>query len=347
MFRIDTPAAEDRSEPLLEFGQAVLAAPRLRSPPAGLVALDMPAEGHREPALPAAPPLLPGSPMLPERGPPVESRQRGWPFGSIGSLVLHLLPLLLLLDWPMQPPAEITPIPVQLVVEPPPPPPKPAPKPIAKPAPKPPPPRGRIASEDLGDTQAKGQDQDKSEAPAAHKQPAAVQESPAEAPQKTAAVTPPPPAPAPAEIAPAKPPEPRELPVPKPSPKPAQAAHQPLRRVPERGHLQPRPARFPGPAATRDEYLAYLAALTREHLNLLPQGVVGSRRGETVIEVLVLDDGTIATLRVGRSSGYPDIDSRVEQMIRAVGRFPPLPQWFQGPSMQLQFRLQFPVGLDN
>ena len=35
--------------------------------------------------------------------------------------------------------------------------------------------------------------------------------------------------------------------------------------------------------------------------------------------------------RSPQSSGYPDIDERVEQMVAAVGRFPPLPQWFQAP----------------
>ena len=34
-------------------------------------------------------------------------------------------------------------------------------------------------------------------------------------------------------------------------------------------------------------------------------------------------------------------------MIRAVGRFPPLPQWFQAPSMRLEFRLQFPEALED
>jgi TonB family protein len=75
--------------------------------------------------------------------------------------------------------------------------------------------------------------------------------------------------------------------------------------------------------------------------------LIGDRRGETIINVLVLDDGTVAMLSVGLSSGYPDIDARVEDMIRAVGRFPPLPQWFQGPRMQLEFRLEFPEALDD
>src|SRR5438105_13144732 len=58
-------------------------------------------------------------------GPPVPaSRQRASPIGWIGSLAIHLLPLLVLLDWSLAP-AEITqppPIPVHLVIAAPPPP---------------------------------------------------------------------------------------------------------------------------------------------------------------------------------------------------------------------------------
>lgn len=99
--------------------------------------------------------------------------------------------------------------------------------------------------------------------------------------------------------------------------------------------------------ATRDEYLAYILALTRQHLDQLPLALVGNRQGETTLTVRVLDDGTIARISVALPSGYPDIDRRVERMVAAVGRFPPLPQWFQGPGIELQFRLRFPDALLN
>src|SRR6185437_15965433 len=65
------------------------------------------------------------------------------PWGAFGSLLLHLLPLLLLADWPRTPTAVETPIPVRLVIEQPPAPKEPAPaeaaqaKPSAKPPPTP------------------------------------------------------------------------------------------------------------------------------------------------------------------------------------------------------------------
>jgi len=347
VFRIDAPIDEARAEPLLALAPGTVR-PRLSLTAAA--AGDEPAD-HREPALGLLPPASePAEP--PGREPPVRSEERRRPFGSVGSLILHLLPLLLLLDWPMHPPSEVTPIPVQLVFQPPPPPPpppapKPAPKPRLKLKPETRPPPGRIASENLGDTRSKGRDQAKSDEPPAKKEPATTMESPLEAPQQTAFLPPPPSLPEPPKLELPKPPEPRETAAPKPPQKPSLAARQPVRPMAERAYLNPRPARYPGPAASRDEYLAYLAYLARQHIGMLSRSLVGARRGETIINVLVLDDGTVAMLSVGLSSGYPDIDARIEQMIRAVGRFPPLPQWYQASSMRLEFRLQFPEALED
>jgi periplasmic protein TonB len=283
-----------------------------------------PEEGRREPTLFSAPRLVSPDPLrleAPEARALVEDREQVSWRGPIGSLVLHLLPLLLLVEWPMAAPPEIAPISVQLVLEPPPPEPPPQPVPPI-PEFKPPPP-GRIASDDFGDPAANETKRESNDAPAPKEEP-----PPPDTPQQTAAIVPPPP--------PAKP-EP-----PKPQPKPA--AQQPPRRPEEPSHSA-RPARYPGPAATRDDYLAYVHSLIRQHYNMLPLAMVGGRRGETRVEFLVLGDGTIAMIRTRQSSGYPDIDSRVELMIAAVRRVPPLPQWFQGPAMALILDLPFPDAL--
>jgi TonB family protein len=148
------------------------------------------------------------------------------------------------------------------------------------------------------------------------------------------------------------PPRPSAIPLPEPEalpqqqamlPPPKPAAPQTHRREPT-----PRPPAhlgFPGPAATRDEYLAYCNALIRQHFDMLPPSFIGERRGLTVLSLEVLDDGRIARVSVIRSSGYHDIDERVERMVAAVGRFPPLPQWFQGEEMALEYELPFPAGL--
>jgi TonB family protein len=261
--------------------------------------------------------------------------------GPAGSLLLHLLPLLLLIDWPMSPPAETEPVTVQLVMEPPPPPPEAKPAP-PQPPPKPAqPPRGRLASEDLGEPEAKEIDRPKGDAAAGKEQAKAgtspSETKPPEKPQQMAAALPP--------ILPPKLDAPRFEPSHKPQPKPNPVAHQVPQRVEEPANLAPRRARLPGPAATRDEYLAYMHSLIRRHYGLLSPAALGDRRGMVVVEFVVLDDGKIALVKVRRSSGYPDIDNRVAEMVAAVGRFPPLPQWFQGVAMPFEFGFPFPEAL--
>jgi TonB family protein len=310
--------------------------------------------------LTGAPRLVSTNPLAldpPERLTPIADREKVRWLGPIGSLVLHLLPLLLLIEWPMATPPETEPIAVQLVLAPPPPeqPLKPVPPPSPVP-PKPefkPPPPGRIASEDLGDTEAKKAGREPSDAPAAKDIPS-PEVRPSETPQQTADVVPPPPPEEPqpppsdtqtAAIIPPPPPEKPTPPKPKPKPNPNPTAQQSLHWTEEPAHSEARHARYPGPAATRDEYLAYIHSLIRQHYNLLPLAMVGGRRGEAQIEFVVLDDGTIEMIKVRRSSGWQDIDSRIELMIAAVRRVPPLPQWFQGSSMGLILNLPFPDAL--
>ena len=310
--------------------------------------------------LTGAPRLVSTDPLRldpPERLGPIAEREKVRWLGPIGSLVVHLLPLLLLIEWPMAAPPEIEPIAVQLVLAPPPPeqPQKPVPPPSPVP-PKPefkPPPPGRIASEDLGDTEAKKASREPSDAPAAKDIPPA-EVRPSETPQQTADVVPPPPPeepqppPSDTQTAALVPPPPPEKPEPpKPKPKQNPATQQSLHWTEEPAHGEARRAKYPGPAATRDEYLAYVHSLIRQHYNLLPLSMIGGRRGEAEIEFVVLDDGTIEMIKVVHSSGWQDIDARVELMIAAVRRVPPLPQWFQGPSMALILHLPFPDALQE
>jgi TonB family protein len=237
-------------------------------------------------------------------------RQRWMPLRSpLVSLGFHLLPLVAIILLPLlfvEPPL---PIPVQLVFEQPPPPPPSQP------------------------VQAEAQSQP-------------VQPAPAE---------PPPPKPVPAS---AKPP-----PVP-PRPVHDDAQSQPVQPAPSRLTSVAQPAkppavpaptppppreaptaRYPGRAATPDEYLAYLVTLTEQHLDLLPTSLVGGRRGETVLNIALHRDGVIDRISLARSSGYPDIDGRVEQMVAAVGKFPPLPDAFEGTTVELEFNFLFPEAL--
>jgi TonB family protein len=247
------------------------------------------------------------------------SEQRKTRAGLIVSLALHLLALFLLVfDWPVAAPVEVAPIPVQLVIVPPP----PAPKPETEAKP----PRGRIATDDLGDVKPP--------------EPSPKQAATAAAPGAAAPNLVAPPAPSPDEIS-----EAVALAAPPPLPPPPKPL--PPKRGDEPLHLSSRPAKYPGTAATHNEYLAYLKGLIAQHMRLLPRSTIGDRRGTTVIGFTVLDDGRITMLHVVQSSGYPDIDQRIEAMVEAVGRAPPLPQWFQGPAMALAFTFEFPAGLDQ
>ena len=235
--------------------------------------------------------------------PPPTAGPRAPRLGMLGSLGVHLLPLLLLLGWTAAPGGAPPAIPIRLVIE------EPRPEPPA-PEPPPPPAPSRLASDDIGDTA-------KSAPPPAPKHPAP--QPPAQ--PRLAALAPPPKPSPPAKPAAAAPPPARAQPVPK----------EPLRG-----------GTIPGPDATRDEYLAYLVALTRQHVDLLPMSVIGDRRGETTLAVLVLGDGTIARIAIAQGSGYNDIDARIQQIVAAVRRFPPLPARFRGPDLELKLRFRFP-----
>jgi len=307
----------------------------------------LPDDRRHEPGLAATPffvefveidRLDPGRAEIPPAGSPVSVRPRQIR-GPAGSVLIHLLALTVLLVPPIGPPVLPKPIPIQLVLEVPPPPPQVPPQMAA-----PPELHGRLASEDIGDTSAKTGQAPTGEVPETVAKPAPT---PAPTPAPAPTLVPPPPQ---------KPPPPKEqvaaLADPKLAPplvqRPTPVATPPAPRHPsEETHIAAHPGHIPGPAATRDEYLAYLVALTRRHFDLLPMSVLGSRTGETTLAVLVLADGTIARISVVQGSGYPDIDSRIEQMVAANRKFPPLPQWYQDQSMELIFKLRFPQALER
>jgi TonB family protein len=303
----------------------------------------LPDDRRYEPALAATPYLIefdeidrldPDRAGTPTESPPDSTLQRPVR-GPIGSLLIHLLVLALLLAPGFTVPDLPKPIPIQLVLETPPPPP---PVPAQMPAP-PPEPHGRLASEDIGDTNAKsGQAPDRDAAETAAK--------PAPAPAPAPTLVPPPP--------PEKPPPPKDqVALADPTVPPPLLDSHPRFSVPpaahpsEETHIAAHPGKVPGPAATRDEYLAYLVSMTKQHFDLLPMSVIGGRTGETSLAVLVLADGTIARISIAEGSGNSDIDNRIEQMVAACRRFPPLPQWYQGQSMELIFKLHYPEALEE
>jgi TonB family protein len=323
----------------------------------------LPDDGRHEPILPRPPhlaALVEQRRLDPKRldfDPDQPPPERHFWRGPIGSLLLHLSPLLALILWPLTTVESPPPIPIQLVIEEPPPPPPPPPAPAA---PKPPakPPHGRLASDDFGQVTAsnpaKGAEtapptQGEPQPPAAEAQPAPApapvppplppkqaEAGPPAAPPtetQTAAVTAPPPLPKPAP--------PKEAPPSVHLPKPFDGAW-PLPLHAQQPSQGPHTAALIGPNATRDEYCAYALSLTMSHIDLLPLSFVGARRGDTSLTIRVLEDGTITSVKVAHGSGYADIDERIAKMVLAVGRFPPLPQWMPGRSADFTFHLHFP-----
>jgi TonB family protein len=282
-----------------------------------------PLDDTRAEPTPASVALAPSGPAPPETvtdPSPLRSRDRAITPGLFVSLALHLSPLLLLVAWASAP-ADIPPppIPVQVVFEPPP----------APPAPEKAPPRGPLASEDMGTPAPQKPTPPLPEiAPELKTALALPQSQPEPLPQPDASLADPLPAPE----------SPR-----RPAPKPAPAVH----RMESMPQISAGKWRVLGPPATRDEYLAHLATLTRRHLDLLSLSLLAGRRGMTALSILVLGDGTIARISVTQSSGYPDIDRQVERMVAAVGRFPPLPRWIRESSLDLVFRIQFPEALER
>ena len=265
--------------------------------------------------------------------PPIRTGLR--PLSSFGALLLHALPFLLLIAWPTTANEGPALIPIQLVIQesPAPPPPPPPPTPEAPQPPKPPAP-GRLASEDMGEINPKTTGTAAVPAP-----PAPSLKRPEQTDTQAAAAVVPVPVPPPPPPKPVPPKERPAVQLPKPSTAAAVKAPDPQEAA--------RAAKYSGPTASRDEYLAYLVTLTRQHIDLLPMSVVGTRRGETVISVAVLTDGTISHTSVSHASPYPDIDKRIEAMVAAVQKFPPVPQWFQGNTLELELRFRFPDALER
>jgi periplasmic protein TonB len=238
-------------------------------------------------------------------------RQRASAISLLGSLGVHLPTLLVLILW-CSAPAEIPgAIPVQLVVE------------AAPTAP----------DEVLADQTLPQNTSETPKAESAAASPAAAPPVPPPQPQ-VAEVAPPP--------KPSRPPQPTPAAVPKPAPPAPAAKPQPP---------APNPAlpevRVPGSDATRGDYLDYLVTLTRGHFDILPLAFLAGRHGRTTLSVLVFEDGTISRVAVKHSSGYPDIDEKIEQMVAAVGRFPPVPESFKRPSVELDFNMIFPDALQQ
>jgi TonB family protein len=66
-----------------------------------------------------------------------------------------------------------------------------------------------------------------------------------------------------------------------------------------------------------------------------------------VLTIRILGDGTINSVKLAQSSGYTDIDQRIQRMVFAVGQYPPLPPRMPGTWMDFTFLMVFPDALER
>jgi TonB family protein len=90
-------------------------------------------------------------------------------------------------------------------------------------------------------------------------------------------------------------------------------------------HAEGHKAKYPGPDASRDEYLAYIRDLTDERYSLVPPSLYEQRQGVAVFEVEIRPNGTIVWFALTHSSGYSDADTAITNALNGIERFPPLP----------------------
>ncbi len=288
--------------------------------------------------------------------PPPAPRQRASPSGLAASLGVHLLALLVLIGW-RNTPAEIGgAIPVQLVIE------AAAGAPaehqpgqsvaenldqtpqadsgaVSTPAePRAPPPKTHVASVSPPRDKPRAPRRPPHRAPPATAPPTPSTHAakPVPQPPRTAAAALP--TPAPAAPAPIAPPATAQAGSPSSASIAATQADSPS----AASSAAARDGQVSGAATGQGDYLVYLEQLTRPYLYMLPPTFLAGRRGRTTLTVTVGDDGAISRIGVKHSSGYPDIDARIEQMVQAVGRFPPLPPQLRRPGADLDFNLAFP-----
>lgn len=181
--------------------------------------------------------------------------------------------------------------------------------------------------------------------------PVAVTEPPPPAPE--APVTPPeppPPPPAPPKPAVKKPPRP-VLPN-RQTPRPTQAETPP---VPNRPAAQAPPAplappqtamaptRVPAPVPSPEAaagYRALLSAWLESHKRYPESARERGEEGHAVLRFVVDRSGRVLDYAVTSSSGYPDLDQSVEEMMRGA-TLPPFPAGMPEPRMEVSVTIRF------
>ena len=173
--------------------------------------------------------------------------------------------------------------------------------------------------------------------------------------EPVAAIEPPPPAPeAPApviETPPPTPPKPVVKPPPKPvhhhleqaAPNPAPAPSQPTQAAVAAPQTAYAPTPVPAPVPSTEVspgYRALLSAWLESHKRYPDSARQRGEEGRAVLRFAVDRSGRVLDFAVAQSSGYPDLDSSIEEMMRSAV-LPPFPASMTQPRIDVSVTIRF------
>jgi periplasmic protein TonB len=222
------------------------------------------------------------------------------------------------------------------------PPPPPEPAPVATPPVEPEPPPTPVETQPPPEPTAE---------PPPPPPPVVATEPPSPAPEAPVTASPPPPPPPPRKVAVKKPPKP--VPRREEMPQPTQAYIPPAPAQPVAPQAPPAPVapsqtaaattRMPAPVPSPEAvagYRALLSAWLESHKRYPESAREHGEEGHAVLRFLVDRSGRVLDYAVISSSGYPDLDQSVEEMMRGA-TLPPFPAGMPEPRMEISVTIRF------
>ena len=174
--------------------------------------------------------------------------------------------------------------------------------------------------------------------------------------EPVAAIEPPPPAPeAPVPVVEAPPPATPRKPLVKPPLRPVARRPEPTHPTAAPGPTQPAPATVaapqtayaptpvPAPVSSNEVspgYRALLSAWLESHKRYPDSARQRGEEGRAVLRFAVDRRGRVLDFAVTQSSGYPDLDSSIEQMMRGA-QLPPFPASMTQPRIDVSVTIRF------
>lgn len=170
-------------------------------------------------------------------------------------------------------------------------------------------------------------------------EPAAAAEPPPPAPEAVAPVVPPAPPATPRKSAVKHPPKPVVRRLDEPPPNPAAALAAPLA-APQTA-FAPTPVPAPVPSTeVSPGYRALLSAWLESHKRYPDSARQRGEEGRAVLRFAVDRSGRVLDFAVAQSSGYPDLDASIEEMMRGA-MLPPFPAGMTQPRIEVSVTIRF------